>query len=153
MGRFFYILAQITWGFPQTLLGFVVFLTQIRRPHSVFHGAVVTTWSLRSSLSLGLFMFIGEKAPYCRNLDAPDEEILERVLVHEFGHTVQSLVLGPLYLPVIGLPSIVWAKCPPLVRKRGEQLVSYYSFWPERTANWLGECVLRRPSMGQALVD
>ncbi len=153
MARFLYILAQITWGFPQTALGFIVFLAQIRRPHFFFHGAVVTTWALRSSLSLGLFLFIGEKAPYCRNLDDSDERILERVLVHEFGHAVQSLALGPLYLPVIGLPSIVWAKWPPLVRMRGQRLVSYYSFWPERMANRLGERVLGRPSMGQALVD
>jgi hypothetical protein len=28
---------------------------------------------------------------------------------HEWGHTRQSLMLGPLYLIIIGVPSILWA--------------------------------------------
>lgn len=153
MRYFFYILVQLTWGLPQTLLGFAVFLTQVRRPHRFFHGAIVTTWPVRSSLSLGMFLFVGEEPPYCRDPQVSDEELFERILVHEYGHTVQSLALGPFYLLLVGVPSIVWAKSLSLRRMRSERAVSYYSLWPERSANWLGEKVLKRASMGQALVD
>ena len=47
----FYILAQCTWGFLQSTAGFVTFLLNIRKKHYLFHGAVVTEWNLRSSLS------------------------------------------------------------------------------------------------------
>lgn len=55
---------------------------------------------------------------------------------HEFGHTRQSLILGPLYLFVIGIPSIVhawwWEECG---RDNG---VSYYDFYTEKWADALG---------------
>lgn len=34
--------------------------------------------------------------------------ILQTLLVHEYGHTIQSMILGPLYLIVIGIPSTLW---------------------------------------------
>ena len=33
----------------------------------------------------------------------------ETSVMHEHGHQIQSLYLGPLYLIVIGLPSLLWA--------------------------------------------
>lgn len=33
------------------------------------------------------------------------EELSNQLLVHEYGHTIQSLMLGPLYLAIIGIPS------------------------------------------------
>ena len=77
----------------------------------------------------------------------------DRLLVHEFGHTIQSLVLGPLYLPVIGLPSAIWLNTPQLSRRRRNAESSYYAFFTERWANHLGERVLGRPSMGLELID
>lgn len=77
----------------------------------------------------------------------------QRLLVHEYGHTVQSLILGPLYLPVIGLPSVIWLNTPTFAARRRRERLSYYSFFTERSANWLGERVLDAPSIGQALID
>lgn len=50
-------------------------------------------------------------------------------LQHELGHTKQSKILGPLYLVVIGLPSILhcaFRKCK-----------DYYHFYTEKWANKL----------------
>lgn len=58
----------------------------------------------------------------------------ERILKHEIGHTKQSLYLGPLYLIVIGLPSIVWA----FIQSRWMKDCDYYSFYTEKWANRLG---------------
>lgn len=118
---------QWTWGFPQTLLGFIVFLLHRRCPHSVYHGCVVTRWGIGGSLGVGMFLFLGSDDP--------------RVLVHEFGHSVQSAILGPLFLPVMGIPSFLWCNLPPCRALRREKGVSYYRFYPESTANRLGSLV------------
>ena len=52
---------------------------------------------------------------------------------HEYGHCRQSRILGPFYLLVIGLPSLLWA----LWWTPGRS-VGYYSFYTERLADRLG---------------
>ena len=57
---------------------------------------------------------------------------------HEHGHQKQSLYLGPLYLFVIGIPSICWAGL------YGTKLFpykenGYYEFYTERWAEQLGK--------------
>lgn len=159
MKRFFYMLVQVVWGAPQTLVGLCVFLAHARCPHFLFHGAVVTVWQRRSGLSLGLFVFLnglGSDAGSSSGSDAPSgpaSTANRRLLVHEYGHTVQSLILGPLYLIVVGIPSAIWANVPALARRRHRLRTSYYAFAPERSANWLGEHVLKEPSMGLAVID
>ena len=130
MRRALYILWQCLWGFPQSLVGAVIFLLNLRRPHRLYHGAVVTEWKYKSSVSLGLFVFLAA---------AKSSEAQQRILVHEYGHTVQSLVLGPLYLLAVGLPSVLWAGLPQMKVLRRKKNISYYSVYPERWADRLGE--------------
>ena len=104
-----------------------------------YHGALVTVYrSLRgisnnSGFSLGSFIFMPE---------AWSEVTRKQVLVHEYGHSVQSLILGPLYLPVVGLPSVMWSrrfsKRRSAYRARG---VEYCDRFPENEADRLGEAV------------
>jgi len=122
-----YGILQILWGFPQTLLGFAVFLCTVKAPHYRYHGAVVTEWNYATGLSLGLFMFV------------PDGKKGRDFLVHEYGHTIQSLVLGPLYLIVIGIPSALWCNLPWCATFRRKRRISYYAFYTEQWANRLGE--------------
>ena len=59
------------------------------------------------------------------------------MIMHEYGHTLQSKMLGPLYLIVIGLPSLIWAWLyGPVIpwSKNG-----YYVFYTEKWAEKLGE--------------
>ena len=146
-----YMLAQCTWGILQTLSGFVVFLICIRDKHYLYHGAVVTEWKFGSSVSLGLFVFVSAN-PYYRGIPSK-EETASRLLVHEYGHTIQSLILGPLYFFVTGIPSIVWASAPALHKMRRKKQLSYFSFYTERWANYLGEKVTKTKSMGQLFID
>ena len=148
MGRVLYIIVQVIWGMPQTIAGACVYMAHWRSPHFLYHGAIVAVWKLRGKgLSLGPFVFVCAADPGAP--EKPDE----RLLVHEYGHTVQSLIFGPLYLLVIGLPSVIWANVPALQRRRHERGTSYYAFYPERLANWLGERILKKPSPGQAVID
>ena len=146
-----YLLAQGTWGLLQTAAGAAVFLRYRKCPHSFYHGAVVTVYPLYSSLSLGPFIFLTDKPPRDRSGQVPLEEIPRRLLVHEYGHTVQSLLLGPFYLPVVGLPSALWAHLP-LCQRRWRGKVSYFSFFTEKNANFLGEKITKEPSMGSIII-
>ena len=123
-----YYFIQLTWGIIQNVLGFLIWiyvlLTGPKEKRHVFHGALVTRWYLKSSMSMGMFLFMGTDDP--------------EVLVHEYGHTIQSCILGPLYLPVIGIPSFCWANVPRFERNRRRGKYRYSDFYPERWANILG---------------
>lgn len=136
MKTFIFRLWQWTWGIPQTLLGAVLYLVYRKCKHERFHGALVTHWPIQGSLGVGMFLFIG----HSRNDDQR-----KQLLVHEYGHAVQSLILGPLFLPIMGIPSFLWCNIKPCKKLRKEKGVSYYSFYPESTANRLGEAVTKSP--------
>ena len=124
MKRILFWLWQWTWGFPQSLVGLIVYLCNLDKKHEVYRGCIVTRWGNRGSMGMGMFLFLGCDDPQVR--------------VHEFGHSVQSLILGPLFLPVMGIPSFLWCNIPCFRRMRKEKGVSYYRFYPESTANRLG---------------
>ena len=54
---------------------------------------------------------------------------------HEMGHSIQSKILGPLYLLIVGLPSIVMNI---MTRAGILSSASYYKRWPENWADKLG---------------
>ena len=136
----FHFLIQWTWGILQNIAGFAVFLVNIRKKHYRFRNCIVTEWNNPdSSMGLGMFIFIGK-------CDVGDEEIL----AHEFGHTVQSVMLGPMFLFVIAFPSLFWANSRRLIRYRNTRKLSYYQFYTERWANRIaGKKVGKYPGSGQ----
>lgn len=151
MRTLLYVLLQCTWGLLQTAAGAAVCLRYRRCPRFRCRGAVVTSWPRSDSLSLGLFVFLSDHPPVDRRGTTPPEEIPRRLLVHEYGHTIQSLILGPLYLPLVGLPSVLWARLP-FCRRKWRGKVSYFSFFTEKTANSLGEKVTKEPSMRDIII-
>ena len=96
-------------------------------------------------------MFVTNE-PYAKSGERR-EEMARRLLVHEYGHTIQSLLLGPLYLIIIGIPSASWANIPYFRNKRRKDKISYFSFFTEKWANSWGEKVTCEESMGQYLLD
>ena len=136
MKTFLFRLWQWTWGLPQTLLGAVICLACRKCPHERFHGAIVTHWKQSGSLGVGMFLFIGKSR---------SDDNRRQVMVHEYGHSVQSMILGPLFLIIMGIPSFLWCNLAPCRRLRREKGVSYYSFYPEKNANWLGALVTKSP--------
>ena len=124
MKRFLFLLLQCTWGLPQTLVGAVLFAIFFRSRHFRYREAVATRWPLAGGISLGLFLFV-------------DSEL---ICYHEYGHSLQSLILGPLYLPLVGLPSLIWAA----IFKRTHPDRPYLSVYPENWAESLGQPKGRR---------
>ena len=111
-----YFIWQWTWGVLQSSLGLVNFMLHIRDEHYFYHGAVITEWQDKSSVSLGMFVFVTSQPFFYDKLKSEYtmEELSQRLLVHEYGHTIQSLILGPLYLILIGIPSTLWGFLPSL---------------------------------------
>ena len=121
----FAVLLQV-WQLPQNLLGFMVglFLKGKRRlvgvpgiPPSIRLTGARNMWG---GISLGNFVYF--RPP-----------VYDKMIRHEYGHCIQSRLLGPFYLLVIGLPSLLWA----LWWHPGRS-VGYYSFYTERWADRLG---------------
>ena len=122
-----------TWGFIQSTAGFFLFLKHIKCPHSFYRGVIRTEWPMNGGISLGMFIFTPpHPAPHKtaakdRAFDTAEDETearcryCEEVAVHEFGHTFQSLVLGPFYLLVVGLPSVFWANFPAVRKLRSKK--------------------------------
>lgn len=113
------------WQAPQNLLG-LLFRLVYGQPNATFQGVnVVVSGRFRGGISLGRTILI--QTPYSHSPEA---------WRHEYGHTRQSLYLGPLYLFVVGIPSLLWAWY--WTPGRG---VSYYSFFTEKWADRLGGVV------------
>ncbi len=132
-----YTIWQIVWGFPQTLVGGIVYIATRPRKRGWFKGVLVSTWSKSSSISLGMFVFVAQETARHDSLSNPERTSLKRLIAHEYGHTIQSAILGPLYLLVVGLPSLIWASSSPCRIYRSRRNASYYRFFTERNANWL----------------
>lgn len=137
-----YIVLQCTWGILQTFLGFLFFLCYINKPREIYNGCIITKWDRFGGLSCGLFIFVTNE-----NSGITTPEICDKITVHEYGHTIQSLILGPLFPIIIGIPSVAWGSLPWFERFRKENNVSYSAMFTESWADRLGEKVTGRKSI------
>ena len=131
MKRFLYLLVQFTWGLGQTIIGFGFFLANIRSPHRIYRNCIETQWKNKySGLSLGPFIFTPTN---------PDENYYTSVRTHEYGHTFQSLILGPFYA-IVGIISTSWGMLiHPILKKCKKKELPYTTCFVEYQASWLGE--------------
>lgn len=138
-----------TWGFYQTIGGFFIYLWFFRCKHYYYRGVVRTAWNMNSGLSMGMFIFTPkEPDPEDQSVHAVAErEYCEQVAVHEYGHTFQALLLGPLYLIVVGIPSITWAGLPKFQRLRAQKGIPYTKLYCEKWASRLGEKVTKEKAI------
>lgn len=86
-----------------------------------YKDAKVYVKNTSGSVTLGSYIFLSPKAT-------------EHTMKHEYGHTRQSMMLGPLYLIIIGIPSILWAA----THKTLAPSKPYDWFYTERWADELG---------------
>lgn len=132
-----YYVLQWTWAIIQNIAGLALFCANITKKHYRHKGALVTEWNYpRGSVGLGMFIFVSVPK------GGADRAAVEKVICHEYGHTLQSIILGPLFFVVIGLPSLIWCALPCFVNYRKRKNVSYYWFYTERWANSLAKIKL-----------
>lgn len=107
------------WQLLQNLLGLLL-RTIYKGNDSVYNDSIVRrSTAMRGGISLGKYIIINQWST-------------EKTVKHEYGHTRQSKMLGPLYLFVVGLPSILHAALCSCKRH------SYYDVFPENWADKLG---------------
>ena len=130
----------LVWELPQNVLGGALL---------ALHGARRTVKSVRfergrvmveletiGAISLGLFVFYTQKDNKYVPVGRENED-------HEYGHSIQSRLLGPLYLPIVGITSEMRVAYALGHRHlRGRRWAGYYDGFPEDWADRLG-CVDR----------
>lgn len=118
------------WQLPQHIVaiiyfGYLVMMCKDLGVDSRYKQAIVIPCVMRGAVTLGNYVFVGLNSEY------------KKTIKHELGHTIQSKILGPLYLIVIGIPSITYCglrRLFPSLRKK-----NYYDFYTEKWANNLSE--------------
>jgi len=126
---------RFLWELPQSLLGIVVLAIMKKRNH--VHNIQTEDYrmyiqTLTTGVSLGWFVFwspAGNRFPH----------LLNDCRMHEYGHARQSAMLGPLYLLIIGIPSLVRVLYSRWYKKRYKKSwKNYFKAFPENWADKLG---------------
>lgn len=111
------------WQLPQNLVA-LIYRVFIKGERVIIFQK--NTWfyvapTMSGGVSLGQFIFLSSASAR-----------REPVYDHEYGHCLQSLILGPLYLFIIGIPSGIHCL---VYDGKG----NYYDFYTEKWANKLGK--------------
>lgn len=112
--------ALYLWQLPQNIIGLILFAYYKGNTIKIDANAKVrVSKDMSGGITLGKYIVVRK----------------EDYIKHEFGHTRQSMLLGPLYLLVIGLPSIIHAARHSKYCKNKD----YYHFYTEKWANKLSD--------------
>jgi hypothetical protein len=123
------------WELPQNLLGYCIYLKK-KKDKTVFN---VIKYKHRNIIRTNLGVSLG------RYIFWTNEQIASVYIpndinkYHEYGHSIQSMILGPTYLLVVGITS----SCRALYaiaysKKHKKQYENYYKGFPENWADSLG---------------
>lgn len=111
--------ALYLWQLPQNIAGYTLCAWYDGKLVKVQDALARVSCDMRGGISLGRYIVVRKESD----------------IKHEYGHVVQSKILGPLYLFVIGLPSIIHAAIDcKTCKKKG-----YYHFYTEKWANCLAD--------------
>ena len=119
------------WQFPQNILALCIESTLCQaayRAGKIEGNTIIVNVALPSAMSLGNYIFINTLSS-------------QKSIQHECGHSKQSDILGPLYLIVIGIPSLLHNIVHYLCSKIGIKW-NYYSFYTEHIL--MGKYDIRR---------
>jgi len=116
----------IIWQLPQLLLAWILILIWYNKHFIVEHEENNINYiyfdNISGSFTLGNYVFM------CK------QQYIDKIIrKHEYGHTIQSKILGPFYLIVIAIPSLIHAWIH-IITKSNK---SYYNFYTEKWANKL----------------
>ena len=112
------------WQLPQNILGLLLRL-KYKGCNSIYEDAIVRrSTAMVGGISLGRYIIVSQWAN-------------KKTIMHEYGHCRQSKMLGWLYLPIVGLQSLIWAGLYGSVIKTSPN--GYYEFWTVSWADKLGK--------------
>jgi len=123
------------WELPQNIFGLLVYAIMKSRKKII--NAEIETHHLfietpNTGVSLGWFIFwtpAGNRFPY----------LINDCRMHEYGHSKQSVILGPVYLIAVGIPSLSRVFYRKWFRKKYRTpWKNYFNGYPENWADRLG---------------
>ena len=128
---------SLTWGVLMTVIGLlvtafaIIFLKgKVHRNGFTYIVEVGGNWG---GLSLGAVALCGGYTTVCR-----DEEWFQHTRRHEFGHSIQNCILGPLFPFLVAIPSAIRYHYQNYRSKKGLPNKGYDDIWFEGTATKFG---------------
>ena len=114
LGRFWQLLSRFTWELPQTLVGWLysvgrAVLGQADRVDTLGGITFVTKKDYKYGMGVSLGTFVDLWASSWMLGEGERYILGNQICMHEFGHTSDSQRFGWLYLPFVGLPSLMSA--------------------------------------------
>lgn len=135
-----------SWGLIMTLIGFITLIVCKVFLKGTIHknGCSIITevggnWG---GVSLGAFTFCGK---YCTGSEEiKNIQFFESTRRHEFGHSIQNCLFGPLFIFLIAIPSAIRYQKAMSLQRKGEYVSDewYESFWGESLATKWGTEVI-----------
>lgn len=119
----------VLWQLPQTMVGFLYLIWVVQRiAHIERYKTSVVVFVKNSvvAFSVGHLIFVPD--------DFYEQPLNSTLIKHEYGHSMQSIMLGWLYIPVVAIPSMILVMLSfifPSIAKK------YYTYFPERWADSL----------------
>lgn len=107
------------WQLPQNLLGLLLVFLYQAKLETTYHGKLIyISPHINGGISLGKYIII--------------KSLNDSVIKHEYGHSLQSVYTGWLYLIIFALPSLIHA----LLYVKYCKDTNYYHFYTERWADY-----------------
>ena len=130
--KFLYYFLHWTWGLvPNIVAGIIALILKICGAEvSKFRNSICvqTKYDWGGSFSLGMFIFMGKDCDSSKP--------------HEYGHTIQCMGWGILFIFIIALPSVIRYWYREIIYKTNKEkyynLPAYDSIWFEHQATQLG---------------
>jgi len=128
MRTILYWFVQLTWGIPLNAIGAAIALVLLIsgcRPQRFGYAIYCETGKNWGGVNYGGFFFVQKNAS-------------TQLKAHEYGHSFQNLMLGPLMPFIVTIPSAIRYHYRNYLRAKGHSLPPYESFWCESWATRLG---------------
>lgn len=132
-----YWILQLTWGIVMNIAGVMATLFCLvflkGRIHKNGYGFITEVGGNWGGLSLGAFAL-------CGNYSTLNEYWFAHTRKHEFGHSIQNMIFGPLFLFIVAIPSAIryWYDVLEKNHKSERDDEWYDSAWFEGTASRWG---------------
>lgn len=118
------------WQLPQNVIGWILSLTSSYQSTTYCNDKKIKVYFSKNvcgcGVSLGNYIIL-DYNKYCGKSNITTK-------LHEYGHHIQSLYLGPLYLFVVGIPSVIRN----ILYRFFNFKKDYYAGFPEKWADELG---------------
>jgi len=142
---------QLTWGVLMTFVGLLttLFILIFMKDKAHFHkngfSWIIEIGGNWGGVNLGAVSLCGSYSQ--KDAKCYDPKWFEHTRRHEFGHSIQNIIFGPLYIFVVALPSVCRYWYNVYCDKKGINLTSSWydcKAWFEYTASLWGTKIINK---------